>query len=115
PLLYALPLSFYVVGAIYLLLVILDALPGALASIFTEAFPGTSATGGFVGSAIIIVIQYGVARGMFSNESGLGSAAIAAAAAQTSHPIRQVLASITQTLIGTIIAVIFTGLVIIHH
>src|SRR5699024_10176691 len=84
---------FYVVGAIYILLVNLDALPGALASIFTEAFTGTSATGGFVGSAIIIVIQYGVARGMFSNESGLGSAAIAAAAAQTSHPVRQGLVS----------------------
>src|SRR5699024_1473371 len=63
--------------------------------------------------AIIIVIQYGVARGMFSNESGLGSAAIAAAAAQTSHPVRQGLVSMTQTFIDTIIVVSFTGLVII--
>src|SRR5699024_12594158 len=54
---------FYVVGAIYILLVNLYALPAALASIFTEAFTGSSATGGFTGSAIIIVIQYGVARG----------------------------------------------------
>ncbi len=104
---------FYVVGAIYVLLVNLNALPAALASIFTDAFTGTSATGGFVGSAIIIVIQYGVARGMFSNESGLGSAAIAAAAAQTSHPVRQGLVSMTQTFIDTIIVVSFTGLVII--
>lgn len=104
---------FYVVGAIYILLVNLDALPNALATIFTEAFTGTSATGGFVGSAIMIVIQYGVARGMFSNESGLGSAAIAAAAAQTSHPVRQGLVSMTQTFIDTIIVVSFTGLVII--
>lgn len=104
---------FYVVGAIYILLVNLDALPNALATIFSEAFTGTSATGGFVGSAILIVIQYGVARGMFSNESGLGSAAIAAAAAQTSHPVRQGLVSMTQTFIDTIIVVSFTGLVII--
>lgn len=104
---------FYVAGALFILLVNLDGLPTALAQIFTEAFTGTSAAGGFLGSAIIIVIQYGVARGMFSNESGLGSAAIAAAAAQTSHPVRQGLVSMTQTFIDTIIVVSFTGLVII--
>ena len=104
---------FYVVGALYILLVNLNALPAAFAAIFTEAFTGSSATGGFVGSALIVVIQYGVARGMFSNESGLGSAAIAAAAAQTSHPVRQGLVSMTQTFIDTIIVVSFTGLVII--
>jgi len=104
---------FYVLGAIYVLLANFNALPAALGTIFTDAFTGTSAAGGFVGSAIIIVIQYGVARGMFSNESGLGSAAIAAAAAQTSHPVRQGLVSMTQTFIDTIIVVSFTGLVII--
>ncbi|WP_022870253.1 alanine/glycine:cation symporter family protein [Yaniella halotolerans] len=104
---------FYVAGAIFILLANLNALPGALAQIFTDAFTGTSAAGGFTGSAIIIVIQFGVARGMFSNESGLGSAAIAAAAAQTSHPVRQGLVSMTQTFIDTIIVVSFTGLVII--
>lgn len=104
---------FYVVGAIFILAVNFNALPAALATIFTEAFTGSSAAGGFVGSALIVVIQYGVARGMFSNESGLGSAAIAAAAAQTSHPVRQGLVSMTQTFIDTIIVVSFTGLVII--
>lgn len=104
---------FYVISAIYILLANLNALPAALGEIFTDAFTGTSATGGFVGSAIIIVIQYGVARGMFSNESGLGSAAIAAAAAQTTHPVRQGLVSMTQTFIDTIIVVTMTGLVII--
>lgn len=104
---------FYVAGALFILLVNLEGLPAALAQIFTDAFTGTSAAGGFLGSAIIIVIQYGVARGMFSNESGLGSAAIAAAAAQTSHPVRQGLVSMTQTFIDTIIVVSFTGLVII--
>src|SRR5699024_8767671 len=106
---------FYILGAIFILLANLSALPGAIAQIFTDAFTGTlePAAGGFAGSAIIIVIQYGVARGMFSNESGLGSAAIAAAAAQTSHPVRQGLVSMTQTFIDTIIVVSFTGLVIV--
>src|SRR5699024_7529029 len=104
---------FYVFSAIYILLMNLDALPGALAEVFSDAFTGTSAAGGFAGSAIIIVVQYGVARGMFSNESGLGSAAIAAAAAQTSHPVRQGLVSMTQTFIDTIIVVSFTRLVIV--
>ncbi len=104
---------FYVLGGLYILLVNFGALPAAFAQIFTEAFTGSSATGGFAGAAIIIVIQYGVARGMFSNESGLGSAAIAAAAAQTTHPVRQGLVSMTQTFIDTIIVVSITGLVII--
>ncbi|QUL78881.1 MULTISPECIES: sodium:alanine symporter family protein [unclassified Brevibacterium] len=104
---------FYVLGAIYILIANLDVLPSAFAQIFTEAFTGTSAVGGFAGSAIIVVVQMGVARGLFSNESGLGSAPIAAAAAQTTHPVRQGLVSMTQTFIDTIIVVSFTGLTII--
>lgn len=61
----------------------------------------------------MIALRYGVARGIFSNESGMGSAAIAAAAAQTTHPVRQGLVSMTQTFIDTIIVVTFTGLVIV--
>lgn len=104
---------FYVLGAIYILIANVSELPAAFAQIFTEAFTGTSAVGGFAGSAIIIAVQFGVARGIFSNESGMGSAAIAAAAAQTSHPVRQGLVSMTQTFIDTIIVVSCTGLVII--
>ncbi|MGV2983838.1 alanine/glycine:cation symporter family protein [Microbacterium sp. AGC85] len=104
---------FYVLGAIYILIANVGALPAAFAQIFTEAFTGTSAVGGFAGSAIIIAVQFGVARGIFSNESGMGSAAIAAAAAKTSHPVRQGLVSMTQTFIDTIIVVTCTGLVII--
>src|SRR5690625_4125430 len=104
---------FYVVAGLHILIVNIGNLPAALGEIFTDAFTGTSATGGFAGAAIIIVIQYGVARGMFSNESGLGSAPIAAAAAQTTHPVRQGLVSMTQTFIDTIIVVTITGLVII--
>lgn len=104
---------FYVLGALYILIANVGALPAALAQIFSEAFTGTSAIGGFAGSAIIIAVQFGVARGIFSNESGMGSAAIAAAAAQTSHPVRQGLVSMTQTFIDTIIVVSCTGLVIV--
>ena len=104
---------FYVAGAIYILISNITGLPAAIGLIFTDAFTGTSAVGGFAGSAIIIAVQYGVARGIFSNESGMGSAAIAAAAAQTTHPVRQGLVSMTQTFIDTIIVVTCTGLVII--
>ncbi|MEW1981721.1 sodium:alanine symporter family protein [Citricoccus sp. NPDC079358] len=104
---------FYVAAAIFILAVNIAEVPAAFALIFTDAFTGTAAVGGFTGSILIIAIQYGVARGMFSNESGLGSAAIAAAAAQTSHPVRQGLVSMTQTFIDTIIVVSFTGLVIV--
>ena len=104
---------FYVLGAVYILIANIGGVPAAFAQIFTEAFTGTSAIGGFAGSAIIIAVQMGVARGIFSNESGMGSAAIAAAAAKTSHPVRQGLVSMTQTFIDTIIVVTCTGLVII--
>jgi len=105
---------FYVLAGLYVLLVNLGDLPAAFGQIFTQAFAGAEEpVGGFAGAAIIIVIQYGVARGMFSNESGLGSAPIAAAAAQTTHPVRQGLVSMTQTFIDTIIVVTITGLVII--
>src|SRR5699024_11593166 len=80
---------------------------------FSDAFTGSSAVGGFAGSAILYAIQMGVARGIFSNESGMGSAAIAAAAAKTTHPTRQGLVAMTQTFIDTIIVVTFTGLVLI--
>lgn len=104
---------FYVLGAVYILIANIAGVPAAFAQIFTEAFTGTSAVGGFAGSLIIVAVQMGVARGIFSNESGMGSAAIAAAAAKTSHPVRQGLVSMTQTFIDTIIVVTCTGLVII--
>lgn len=104
---------FYVVAALYILIVNATSVPAAFGQIFHDAFTGTAALGGFLGSTIIIAIQMGFARGIFSNESGMGSAAIAAAAAQTSHPTRQGLVSMTQTFIDTIIVVTMTGLVII--
>ncbi len=104
---------FYIMGALYILLANISEVPAAFEQIFTGAFNGTSAVGGFAGSVIMIAVQFGVARGLFSNESGLGSAPIAAAAAQTTHPVRQGLVSMTQTFIDTIIVVSFTGLVIV--
>lgn len=104
---------FYVLGALYILAVNIADVPAALALVFSDAFTGTAAAGGFLGSTIMLAVQYGVARGIFSNESGMGSAAIAAASAQTTHPVRQGLVSMTQTFIDTIIVVSCTGLVIV--
>lgn len=104
---------FYVVSSVYILGVNIPQIPAAFGQVFTQAFTGTAATGGFIGSTIMIAVQFGMARGIFSNESGMGSAAIAAASAQTTHPVRQGLVSMTQTFIDTIIVVTCTGLVII--
>ena len=103
----------YVVAALVVLGLNLSSIPDAFAMIFSDAFTGTAAAGGFTGAVIAQAIQFGVARGIFSNESGLGSAAIAAAAAKTDHPVRQGLVSMTQTFIDTIIVVTMTALVIV--
>ena len=103
----------YILGATWVIAANIDALPGALATVFTQAFTGTAATGGFAGAGLAAAIRYGVARGIFSNESGLGTGGIAAAAAQTSNPVRQALVSMTQTFIDTLVVVSFTGLAII--
>lgn len=103
----------YLLGGMVVLVVNAEAIPGAFGLIFSEAFTGRSAAGGLLGSAILYAIQMGVARGIFSNESGMGSAAIAAAAAKTTHPTRQGLVSMTQTFIDTILVVTFTGLVLV--
>lgn len=103
----------YVIGGLYILAVNYATLWDAIRLIFHDAFTGSSAVGGFAGSAVIMAIQYGVARGLFSNESGLGSAPIAAAAAATAHPVRQGLVSMTQTFIDTLVVVSITGLVIV--
>ncbi len=88
-------------------------LPHAFSLIFKGAFSGTAALGGFLGAGVKEAVKMGVARGLFSNESGLGSAPIAAAAAQTKNPVNQALVSMTQTFIDTIVVCTMTGLVII--
>lgn len=104
---------FYMLGAIVILVMYAAEIPAAFALIFDHAFNPTAATGGFAGSAIMLTIRMGVARGVFSNESGLGSAPIAAAAAQTKHPVTQALVSMTQTFIDTLLVCTMTGLVLI--
>ncbi|MBB1483383.1 alanine:cation symporter family protein [Tessaracoccus sp. MC1865] len=103
---------FYVLGALYILVVNFAELPTALGLIFGQAFTGSGIAGGTFGS-LMLAVQMGVARGIFSNESGMGSAAIAAAAAKTTHPVRQGLVSMTQTFIDTLIVVSCTGLVLV--
>ncbi len=104
---------FYIVAAIVALIINAKALPAAFELILVHAFSPTAAAGGFAGSTVMLAIRYGVARGMFSNESGLGSSPIAAAAAKTNHPVTQALVSMTQTFIDTIVVCTMTGLVII--
>ncbi len=104
---------FYMGGALIVLLLNVGAIPKALALVVQEAFTPTAASGGFAGASVMMAIRMGVARGIFSNESGLGSAPIAAAAAQTKHPVAQALVSMTQTFIDTIVVCTMTGLVLI--
>jgi len=104
---------FYICGAMYIILGNISGVPAAIGLIVDQAFHGTAAAGGFAGASVMLAIRMGVARGVFSNESGLGSAPIAAAAAQTKSPISQALVSMTQTFIDTIIVCTMTGLVLI--
>ncbi|MBW1635852.1 MAG: sodium:alanine symporter family protein [Deltaproteobacteria bacterium] len=106
-------IGFYVAGAGYIIITHIAEVPAALVFIVKQAFNPTAAVGGFAGASIMLAIRMGVARGVFSNESGLGSAPIAAAAAQTKSPISQALVSMTQTFIDTIIVCTMTGLVLI--
>jgi AGCS family alanine or glycine:cation symporter len=103
----------YMGAALVVTLLNYQGIPGMVALVFTDAFTPSAASGGFAGASVMLTIRVGVARGVFSNESGLGSASIAAAAAQTSHPVAQALVSMTQTFIDTLVVCSFTGFVII--
>lgn len=104
---------FYVVGCIYILFVNGSYLWPAIKLICTSAFTPQAAGGGFVGTTVMLAARYGIARGLFSNESGLGSAPIVAAAAQTRNPVRQALVSSTGTFWDTVVICALTGLVIV--
>lgn len=105
---------FYVLGCIILLVMNISAVPGTIALIFNSAFTGHAALGGFLGAGMKEAIRYGIARGLFSNESGLGSAPIVAAAAQTKNPVRQALVSSTGTFWDTVVVCAMTGLVVVN-
>lgn len=103
----------YMLGCLVLLVFQWDKLGAAVQLIVTSAFTGQAAVGGFVGAGIAEAMRYGIARGLFSNESGLGSAPIVAAAAQTKDPVRQALVSSTGTFWDTVVVCAMTGLVLV--
>ena len=104
--------AIYFVGALIVIFSQIDQLGAGLTMVFDHAFTGTAATGGFVGASLANGIRYGVARGLFYNESGMGSAPIVAAAARTNHPCKQALVSMTGTFIDTLIVCSITALAI---
>lgn len=105
---------FYILGCLIILFLKFDTLPETAALIFRSAFTGQAAVGGFLGAGMREAIRYGIARGLFSNESGLGSAPIVAAAAQTKNPVRQALVSATGTFWDTVVVCALTGLVVVN-
>ena len=104
---------FYVVGCIYIIFVNIDFVWPAIKMIVKCAFTPQAAGSGFVGAAVMTAARYGIARGLFSNESGLGSAPIVAAAAQTRNPVRQALVSSSGTFWDTVVICAMTGIVIV--
>lgn len=104
---------FYVLGCLIILGINYDFIIPALKTIITLAFRPGAAAGGLVGGGIMLALHYGVARGLFSNESGMGSAPIAAAAAQTRNPVRQALVSSTGTFWDTVVVCAMTGMVLV--
>ena len=104
---------FYVIGCVIILVMNVDVLGEAVVTIVTSAFTTKAATGGFIGSTVAMACRYGFARGLFSNESGMGSAPLVASAAQTRNPKRQALVSMTGTFWDTVIICLMTGLVLV--
>ena len=103
----------YIIGCITIMIINKDYILPALELIVTSAFNPSAAGGGFVGASIMIAARYGIARGLFSNESGLGSAPIVAAAAQTRNSVRQALVSSTGTFWDTVVICAITGIVVV--
>lgn len=103
----------YVGSALVVLALNITEIPHAFGLIFGHAFSPAAATGGFAGATVAAAMRFGIARGVFSNESGLGSAPIAAAAARTHDPVKQALVSMTQTFIDTLVVCTMTALVIL--
>ncbi|MBN1308384.1 MAG: sodium:alanine symporter family protein [Chitinispirillaceae bacterium] len=104
---------FYIAGCTVLLVLFASEIIPSLRCIVNSAFTGQAALGGFAGAGVRAALRYGIARGLFSNESGMGSAPIVAAAAQTKSPVRQALVSATGTFWDTVVICALTGLVIV--
>jgi AGCS family alanine or glycine:cation symporter len=103
----------YIVGGLVIILMNAGALPGVFRLVFGSAFSGTAAAGGFAGATIMMAMRYGIARGLFSNEAGLGSAPMVHAAANTDHPVRQGMYGIFEVFVDTLLVCTTTGLVIL--
>jgi AGCS family alanine or glycine:cation symporter len=103
----------YLAGGLVVLLTHVGRIPHAFELVFEGAFSGTAAAGGFAGGTVMAALRYGVARGLFSNEAGLGSAPMVHAAAQTDHPVRQGLYGIFEVFVDTLLICSTTGLVIL--
>ena len=106
-------IAFYMLGALVVLAINFRGIPSIFTYVLTDAFSPSAAAGGFVGASVMMAVRMGVARGVFSNESGLGTGGIAAAAAQTKEPVTQAMVSMTQTFIDTIVVCSLTGFAII--
>lgn len=106
--------GFYVIGCVVLLAMHASLIPESLRLIVTGAFTPQAATGGFLGAGVREAMRFGIARGLFSNESGLGSAPIVAAAARTRNPVRQALVSASGTFWDTVVICAMTGLVLVN-
>ncbi|MDW8307847.1 MAG: sodium:alanine symporter family protein [Verrucomicrobiales bacterium] len=104
---------FYVLGALVVLALHLEQLPRAFGLIFEGAFSGTAAVGGFAGSTLMMALRYGIARGLFSNEAGLGSAPMVHATADTDHPVRQGMYGVFEVFVDTLVICTATALVIL--
>jgi AGCS family alanine or glycine:cation symporter len=104
---------FYLAGGIFILVRFAGEVPAAISLVFSSAFTGGAATGAFAGSTVMLAMRYGIARGLFSNEAGLGSAPLVHAAARTDHPVRQGLYGIFEVFVDTILVCTTTGLVIL--
>ncbi len=103
----------YLGGGLVVMIRFAGEIPGALALVFDSAFSGAAATGGFAGSTVAMALRYGIARGLFSNEAGLGSAPMVHAAATTDHPVRQGLYGIFEVFVDTILICTTSGMVIL--
>jgi alanine or glycine:cation symporter, AGCS family len=103
----------YLGGGLLILLTHIGRIPAAFRLVFDGAFSGTAAIGGFGGGTVMLAMRYGIARGLFSNEAGLGSAPMVHAAAQTDHPVRQGLYGIFEVFVDTLLICTTTGMVIL--
>ena len=103
----------YVVGAAVVLVRFAAQIPDAIALVFRSAFSGHAAAGGFAGAGVMAAVRFGIARGLFSNEAGLGSAPIVHASATTDHPVRQAMYGIFEVFVDTMVVCLMTGVVVL--